>query len=57
MGGATTLFTTTGGAGTFFSSTGAGGGFYAVIAPVVLSLGVLVESALLFFLCNASIAY
>ena len=57
MGGATTLFSTTGGEGTFFSSTGAGGGFYAVIGPIMLSLGVLVEPALLFFLCNASIAY
>ena len=57
MSGATTLFSTTEGAGTFFSSTGAGGGFYAVIGPVVLSLGVLVEPALLFFFCNASIAY
>jgi hypothetical protein len=56
MGGATTLFSTTGGGGTFFSSTGAGGGFYAVIGPVVLSFGVFPEPALLFFFCNASIA-
>jgi len=57
MGGGTTLFSTTGGAGTFFSSTGAGGGFYAVKGPAVLSLGVLVEPALLFFFCNISRAY